>query len=119
MDGEVHFGQPDRRGVLFHPVEGQALVWVGLHRFDEMRRLHEHAARATGGVDDLATCGFDHIDDGFNDADGREELAVVVGFLVSKLRQEVFVDAPEDIAIGLLQRRVVEDAQDLAQCIIV
>ena len=35
--------------------------------------------------------------------------------LISKLGEEVFVDAPEDIAIGLLQLVRVEGAQQLAQ----
>ena len=39
--------------------------------------------------------------------------------LVGELRQEVFVDAAEDVAISPLQRRVVEDAQDLAQDVVV
>jgi len=42
------------------------------------------------------------VDDGLNDCGRREELAVVVGLLDGKLGEEVFVDAAEDVAGGLL-----------------
>ena len=60
---------------------------------------------------------LDDIDDGLHDRDRREKFAAVMGFLVGELGQEVFVDAPEDIAVGLLQRRIV-DAQKLAQDVV-
>ena len=46
---------------------------------------------------------------------GREELPAVVGLLVGELRQEVLVDAAEDIAGDLLQFVRIERAQKLAE----
>ena len=34
---------------------------------DEVARLHEHAPRAAGGIEDYAVIGRDHVDDGLDD----------------------------------------------------
>lgn len=60
-----------------------------------MAGLHEHAARAAGGVEDHTVIGLDHVDDGLDDGGRGEELAVVVGVLLGELGEEVFVKAPE------------------------
>lgn len=119
MDREVHLGQAERLRLLFHPVEGQAFVGIGIHCLDEVGGLNEHAARPAGRVDDLAAGGLDDVDDGFNDADRREELTVVVGFLVGELGQEVFVDPAKDVPVCLLQGRIIRDPQNLTQRIFV
>ena len=80
-----------------------------------MRRLHEHAARSTGGVYHLAAGGFDDVDDGLHQADRGEELAVVVGLLVGELGQEVFIDPAKHVTVRALKGGVVENAQHLAQ----
>ena len=51
--------------------------------------------------------------------DGGEELAGVVGLLVGKLGEEVFVDAAEDIAFDRFQLLAVEGSQQLAEHLIV
>ena len=62
---------------------------------------------------------FDDIDDHLDDRDRREKLAAVVRLEIGELRQEIFVDAPEDVAVRFLKRGIVEDAQEVAEHVIV
>ena len=78
-----------------------------------MAGLDEHAARATGGVEDGTVVRLDDIDDGLDQRGGREELAVVVRFLDGELGEEVFVDAAKDITGGPLDLRAVEEAHQV------
>ena len=80
---------------------------------DEVAGLDEHAARAAGGIEDDAVVGFDDVDDGLDERGRGEELAVVLRALHGELHEEVFVDAPEDIAAGGAEHFAVEDAEDL------
>ena len=57
--------------------------------------------------------GLDDIDDGLHERGRREELAVVVGLLNGELGQEVFVDAAEHVAGGLLDLFAVEQAHQV------
>ncbi len=119
VHGEVHIGESDRRRVLLHAIEGDTLGRVLVHVLDEMRTLHEHTAGAAGRVEHLATVGFDDVDDRLDERDRREELPAVVGLLIGELRQEILVDAPEDVSIGALESRIVEGAQDLPENVVV
>lgn len=81
--------------------------------------LHEHAARSAGRVEDLSAFGFEHIGDQRHQRNGREELTAIVCFLVGKLGQEVFADAPEDITRHVLQFIGVERPQQLTEHFII
>ena len=82
---------------------------------DDARALHEHAAGTTGRIQHGAALGVEHMGNQRDQRDGGEELAAVVRLLVGELGEEVFVDAPEDIAGDLLQLIGVEGAQQLAE----
>ena len=45
-----------------------------------------------------AACGLQHIDDHFDQGFGREEHAIVLGDILGKFVQEIFVDADDDVA---------------------
>jgi hypothetical protein len=64
---------------------------------DELLRLHEHAARAAGGVEDAALIGLDHLDQQADDAFRRIELAALLALGGGELAQEVLVDAAQDV----------------------
>src|SRR5262249_25860423 len=101
MDGEVHLGDVDGIAVLLLAVKDDIPGRVPALVLDEMAGLHEHAARAAGGVKDGAMIGLDDVDDDLDQRGGREELTIVVGLLDGKLGEEVFVDAAKDIAGSL------------------
>ena len=68
---------------------------------DELRRLHEHAARAAGRVKDLAAV---RLDDLHHQPDHRargKELAAALAFGHGELAEEVLVDLSEHIALGI------------------
>ena len=67
--------------------------------FDELVRLHEHAARAAARVIDDALIGLDELGNQLHDAGGRVELAVLLGTARSEDLQEVLVDAPDEILL--------------------
>jgi len=116
VDGQIHLGQADRRGVLLQAVEGEAFGrGLAVLFFHYPGALNEHAAGAAGGVEHNTAVGVQDVGDERDQRDGGEELAAVVGLLVGELGEEVFVDAAEDIAGDALQRVGVERAQELAQ----
>ena len=80
---------------------------------DELGALHEHAARAAGGVVDLAVERLDDLDDEPDDRVRREELAAESALGHGEVRQEVLVDQPEGVAGQLAgQRREQPDQLD-------
>ena len=78
-----------------------------------MAGLDEHAAGAAGGVEHDAVVRLDDVDDGLHERGRREELAVVVRLLDGELGQEVFVDAAEHVAGGVLDLLAVEEAHQV------
>ena len=115
VDRHVHPGQPDRGVGLLLSVERNRFVSVSAFPLDKVARLHEHAAAAAGRVEHRAVRWFDHIDDRLNKRHGREELTAFLSPRHGELVQEVFVDAAEDVARGLLQSLAVKDAKQLPQ----
>ena len=85
---------------------------------DEVARLHEHAARAAGGVEHDAVVGLDDVDDGLDERRRGEELAVVVRAQLRELREEILVDAAEHVARGRAQRLGIEGPHHLFQDIV-
>ena len=109
----------DRRRVLLHAEERRPFGRVEVHAFDEVRALHEHAARAAGRVEHAAVVRLDDVDDGLDQRHRRKELALVMRLLVGELSEEVFVDASEHVAVRAPQGRVVEGTQKLAEHVVV
>ncbi|MCY1443303.1 hypothetical protein D9M71_597090 [compost metagenome] len=66
--------------------------------FDEFLGLHEHAARTTAGVVDLAVVRVEHRYQGFDYAGRGIELPALLAFGAGELAEEVFVDLAEQVA---------------------
>jgi len=113
VDREVDLREPCGRLVLLVTIERDPLHRVQAGILDEVARLHEHAARAAGRIENDAVIGLDDVDDGLDDRGWREELAIVMRALLRKLREEVFVDAAEHVAGGRAQPLGVEHAHHL------
>ena len=113
VDGEVHLGDADRRRVFLLAVEDDLLCRVLAFVLDEVAGLHEHAARSAGWIEDDAVIRLDDVDDELHERRRSEELAVVVGLLDGELGEKVFVDAPEDVAAGLLDPLAIEHAHQV------
>ena len=80
-------------------------------RLDEFLALHEHAAGAAAGVVDAALVGREHLDQHPDDTRRRVELAAVLALGAGELREEVFVDAAEDV-LGAVRRSAKADVAD-------
>ena len=68
---------------------------------DEIGRMHEHAARAAGRVENAAVIGLDDLDDEPDDGGGRVELAALLHLLHGELAHEIFIDAAEGVAVDV------------------
>ena len=101
VQGEVHLRQRD--GVLgLLRAEDRELAGGGLVvALDELRALHEHAARATRGVEDAALERLQDLDDEPDDRVGGEVLATALAFLGGEVGEEVLVDESERVAFEL------------------
>jgi hypothetical protein len=65
--------------------------------FDELFRLHEHAAGAAGGVVDAALVGGEHLDEETHDAGRGVELAAVLALGAGEAGEEILVNATEEV----------------------
>ena len=119
VGGEVHPGQADGRVVLLDAAEGEPLRRASALLLHGARALHEHAAGAARRVEHGAAVGVEHVGDERDQRHRREELAVVVRLLVGEPREEVLVDAAEDVAGNPLELVRVQLAQQLAEHLVV
>ena len=78
---------------------------------DEVGGLDEHAARAAGGVVDLAVERLDDLDDQPDDRGRREELAALLALGHGELAEEVLVDEAEAVALDRLGQSAEETEQ--------
>ena len=120
-DGQVHLGQPPRGVVRLLAVDADVAqpAAVGLH---ELLRLDEHAAGAAAGVVDAAAVGGQHLHQQPDDRGGRVELAALLALGAGELRQEVLVDAAEDVlrpAGRVPQADVADQVDELAEALLV
>src|SRR5690606_35972203 len=70
-------------------------------RLDELFALHEHATRTTARVEHAAFERCEHFDEQPHDTGRRVELATVLAFGRRELGEEVFVNAPKDVACAV------------------
>ena len=114
MQGQVHLRQRHRvvglLGAEDRELPGGGLVVT----LDELRALDEHAARATGRIEDAALIGLQDLDDQPDDGVGREVLTTALALLGGEVGEEVLVDEAEGVA-GELGREGREEAQQLDQ----
>ena len=121
MHHHVHARQPGVGVGLFLAVEDHGVIdrWAGLPGLaavlDEVPGLHEHARRAAGRVEHHAVVRLDDVHDHPHQRGRREELAAFLRAGHGELVQKVFVDAPEHVPGGSLDRRPVEDLDQLSQ----
>ena len=80
-------------------------------RFDELLALHEHAARAAAGVEDAALVRREHLDQHADDVRRRVELAALLALGAGELREEVLVDAAENV-LGAVSSSAEPDVAD-------
>ena len=109
-DREVHLREPPGRVIRFLAVDRDVADAAAV-RLDEFLALHEHAARAAARVVDAALIGREHLDQHAHDMRRRIELAALLALGAGELRQEVFVDAAEDVA-GAVGRAAEADVAD-------
>ena len=112
-NGQVHLGQLVRGGGQLLPVDGDVLA-VALVAVDKLQRLHEHTARSTAGVIDLALERLDHLGNQVDHAFGRVELTSTLAFSGCEFAQKVLVHPPNDILF--LVRDGVDVVDRVDQC---
>ena len=115
VDSHIHQAE---LGVIFYfllTVEGHSRVGLHAGFIHKIAGLDKHAAAAAGGVQQNAAGRLQHIDDHLDQRLRREKHAVVLGDVLCKLIEEIFVDAADDIAAHFVQGVVVEDAEQLGQ----
>ena len=118
MHGHVH---QTELGVVLHlllSVEGHIGVGIQSCLIHEITRLHKHATRTTGGVEHHALRRLKHVDQHLYQRFRREEHTVVRGYRLGKLREEIFIDAADDVATHFVDGFVIEDAKQFAQKVI-
>ena len=84
-----------------------ALDWIGRATArpymlaHELGRLHKHAARTAGRVEDVTVVGFDDLHDQLDERGGGEKLAAAMALAEGELAQEIFVDLAEGVAFDI------------------
>ena len=86
-DGEVHHGQAPGGGVALLAVDADVAEPAAVG-FDELLRLHEHAARAAAGIVDAAFVGREHLDQQADDALRGVELAAFLALGAGELARK-------------------------------
>jgi hypothetical protein len=109
-DREVHFGEAPGRVIRFLAVDRDVADAAAM-RLDELLALHKHTARAAARVVDPALIGCQHLDQHAHDMGRGIELAALLALGAGELRQEIFVDAAEDVA-GAVGRAAEADVAD-------
>ncbi|MFM1909069.1 MAG: hypothetical protein RLZZ591_2746 [Pseudomonadota bacterium] len=96
-DGQVHGRQAPGGGVGFLAVDTYIAQFAAVG-FDELFRLHKHAAAATAGVVHLALVRGQHGHQCFDDAGWGVELPATLAFGTGEHAQKVFVYLAQHVA---------------------
>ena len=120
-NGQVHLSQPPGGMVRFLAVDADVAdsTAVGL---DELFRLDEHSAGTAAWVIDSALVRSQHFDQNTDHAAGRIELAALLSLGAGELREEIFIDAAEDVlgAVFLVtQADITDQINELAEPLLV
>src|SRR5712692_235780 len=100
MHRQVNLAEVDGLQGFLLAIDGDSGAGVALVVLDKTRTLHEHATRATGGIEDTPIEGFDDLDDQFYQCGWGEKLATTLALRHGKLAQEVFIDLAKEIAFN-------------------
>jgi len=90
--------------------------------FDELFRLHEHAAGAATGVVDAALVGREHGHQAAHHAGRGVELATVLALGAGELGEEVFVHATQDVlgaVFAVAEADGADEVDEFAQAVLV
>src|SRR5258708_10623066 len=101
MHRQVHLAEVDGLQGFLLPIDGDRGAGVALVVLDKTRTLHEHATRATGGIENTPIKRFDDLDDQFHQGGWSEKLTTTLALRHSKLAQEIFIDLAEEIALNI------------------
>ena len=115
VDRHIHQAE---LGVVLHlllSVEGHGGVGLHTSGIDKVAGLDKHSSAAAGGVQQHTALRFQDIDDHLDQGFGGEEHPIVLGDILGKFVEEIFIDAADHVAAHLVQGAVVEDAQQLGQ----
>ena len=111
MHGHVH---QTELGVVLHlflSVEGHGVVGDHARMVYKVAGLHKHTAAAASRVQQNAVGRLQHIDDHLHQRFRRKEHAVVLQPHSWQTYSKVLVDTADHIAAHIVQRIIVEDAQ--------
>ena len=120
-DRQVHLRQPPGGVVRLLAVDADvahAAAVLG----DELLRLHEHAAGAAARIVDPAPVRRQHRHQQPHDAARGVELAALLALRAGELREEILVDAAQDVLGAILlvaQADVADQVNELAQALLV
>src|ERR1035437_4249170 len=112
---EVHFCEVDSLQRLFLAVNKNvtAAVFEIVSMFlEKLSRLHEHAARATRGVEHLSAVWFDHFHHEADNRAWREKFAALRPLASGEFRKEVFVNLSKEVTTEI-RRDICESLQEL------
>jgi hypothetical protein len=118
---QVHLRQPPGGVVGFLAVDRDVADAPAVG-FDEALGLDEHPAGAATGVEGATFVGGEHRHEQPDDAVGGIELAALFALRAGELGEEVFVDAPQDVAGavgGVAQADVGDEVNELAEALLV
>src|ERR1700737_1488472 len=101
MYRQVHLAEVDGLQGFFLSINRDSGAGVALVVLDKTRTLHEHATRATGGVENTPIKRFDDLDDQFHQGGWGEKLTAMLALRHSKFAQEIFIDLAEEIALNI------------------
>src|SRR5579875_3482245 len=103
MNGEVHLAETDGLVDPLLAIDGKTAGGAVTVLVDEPCALHEHAAGAAGGIEDLAIERLDDLDDEPDDRRWSEVLAPNVAFGDRELAEEVLVDLAKRVAYDVAE----------------
>src|SRR5260221_364547 len=101
MHRQVHLAEIDGLQGFFLSIDGDCGARVALVVLDKMRTLHEHATRATGGIENTPIKRFDDLDNQFHQGGWSEKLTATLALRHGKFAQEIFIDLAEEITLNI------------------
>jgi len=115
-DGKVHLRQAPSGVVGLLAVDGNVanLAAVGL---DELLAADEHAPRSAARVIDAALVRRKHFDQHTDDTGRRIKLSTLLALSTGKLREEIFVDAAENILGAVCGAAETDVANERSRCL--
>ena len=80
--------------------------------------LYKHTTRTASGIEHDARCRLQYIDQHLYQRFGRKEHAIITGYCLGKLRQEIFIDSTNHITTHFINGLIIEDTKQVGQQVI-